>query len=65
VQELEIVIKTIQAHATRMQQEAEQLSAERLVNETLETDRRRLNSVFKDIRSTQYHIEDNFPFKPQ
>lgn len=67
IQELEVVMKTIQANASKMQQEAEQMSAERLVNETIVAERRKLDTAFKDIKSHQYDIDAdaNSPFKPQ
>ncbi len=65
IQELDVVIKTLHAQSSRMQQEAEQLSAERLVNETLAADKRRLDNAYKDILTKQYQIDMNSPFKPQ
>ena len=65
IQELDVVIKTLHAQSGRMQREAEQLSAERLINETLAADRKRLDNAYKDILSKQYQIDENSPFKPQ
>ncbi len=61
IQELDVVLRTIQAQAKQIQQTAAEMSAEKLINESIDMEKKRLDTTYKDLRTPQYHVNVQNP----